>query len=297
MSQETELPELVIITTEEHFGTKKFSEEHIKKLSESHKGHIHSEEHKRKIGEAGKGHITSEETRRKIGEGNRGKVRSEETKIKLSLSHIGKILSEEQKIKISKALKGIKHSDEHNKKVAEALRSEERRRKMSEIHKGHITSEETKRKISKTETGKLVSEETKKKLKEIQNSDEHKKKLAEKSKQGEFESMQELDIQDQLLKQKIYFESHKYIKDLLPGRYKYHKWDIVIEELKVLIEVQGCYFHWCPECHPNSTPKDKKILDNMERDKIIIPIAKSKGWKVVEIWEHTIKNSEIQFKI
>jgi DNA mismatch endonuclease (patch repair protein) len=197
--------------------------------------------------------------------------------------------SEEFKKKMREAFKGKHHSEETKKKMSEAHKGKEI------WNKGKHHSEETKKKISEGCKGKPSwikgkhgfhhSEESKEKIREAR----ARQKIPFK------DSELELDIQDQLIKQGIQFETHKVIKDLLPELYKHHQWDIVIESLKVLIEVQGCYWHACPIHYPN--PTNKKVLDNVERDKIVIHIAREKGWRVVEIWEHTIKESNIVFKL
>ena len=76
--------ELIFLTRSEHTSlhtenqiswnkNKTFSEEHKKKLSESHKGKHLSEEHKRKMSESHKGKVISEETKRKLSKVKKGK--------------------------------------------------------------------------------------------------------------------------------------------------------------------------------------------------------------------------------
>jgi len=104
----------------------------------------------------------------------------------------------------------------------------------------------------------------------------------------------ELDIQDSLIKQNIPFETHKIIKGLLSKPYKFHRWDIVLEDKKILIEVQGCYWHGCSICFPNSSINQRNTII---KDNEIKSIAENKGWKVIYIWEHTIRDSIIEFKV
>ena len=63
---------------------RQLSEEHKRKVSESHKGKHHIEETKRKMSESRKGIFFSEEHRRKISEANSRRHLSEETKRKIS---------------------------------------------------------------------------------------------------------------------------------------------------------------------------------------------------------------------
>ena len=152
---------------------KHLSEEHKKKLSESHKGknnpfygkHL-SEEHKKKIGESNKGKLAgknhpfygkhlSEEHKKKMSKSLKGKNNpmygkhhSEESKQKMSESSKGIQLSEETKLKISEAMKG-KNNPFYGKH-----HSEESKQKMSESHKGKELSEEHKKNISKNNSRK-----------------------------------------------------------------------------------------------------------------------------------------------
>ncbi len=63
-----------------------------------------------------------------------------------------------------------------------------------------------------------------------------------------------------------------------------HIWDFVIPSLKLIIEVDGCYWHGCPIHCPNSVVgKSRTVLDH-EYDSI----AKNNGWVVRRIWEHDL---------
>ena len=93
-----------------HNAGKHHSEEHRRKISESHKGRTFSEEHRRKISEANKGRTSprkgvtlSEETRRKMSEAHQNI--SDDTRRKMSESHKGKHLSKETRRKMSEAHK------------------------------------------------------------------------------------------------------------------------------------------------------------------------------------------------
>lgn len=138
-----------------------FSEETLKKMSESHKGIKQSEETIRKRAEKLRGENNpnygkplSAERQKKMQESRKLKGISEETRKKMSESlqgeknpNYGKPMSDEQKKKLSEALKGKKHSEEAKKKISEATKgesnpfygrkhSEESLNKMRESHKG-----------------------------------------------------------------------------------------------------------------------------------------------------------------
>ena len=80
------------------------------------------------------------------------------------------------------------------------------------------------------------------------------------------------------------------LKNKLPGNP-----DIVYPSLKVVIFVDGCFWHKCPKHY--QPPKTRvsfwknKINGNVERDKKNNILLQSKGWLVIRVWEHEIKNS------
>jgi DNA mismatch endonuclease (patch repair protein) len=77
---------------------------------------------------------------------------------------------------------------------------------------------------------------------------------------------------------------------LLPG-----KPDIVITRYKIVIFVHGCFWHRHENCIEASRPKtnseywETKISRNIERDKKHQNEIKQLGWKVIIIWECSVK--------
>ena len=105
----------------------------------------------------------SEDTIKKMSESAKGRKMSEETKSKISksLKNISKKpLSEETKSKISKTLSG------RTSNLKGIPRSEETKSKISKTLSGRTLPEEHKQKISEGNKGKTVSEETKRKMSE-----------------------------------------------------------------------------------------------------------------------------------
>lgn len=77
----------------------------------------------------------------------------------------------------------------------------------------------------------------------------------------------------------------------LPG-----KPDIVFPASKVVIFVNGCFWHGhnCKEGHIPKTNTEfwsKKILNNKSRDKNNIMLLRKKGWKVIPIWECNVEKN------
>lgn len=77
---------------------------------------------------------------------------------------------------------------------------------------------------------------------------------------------------------------------LLPG-----KPDIVLPARKVVVFVHGCFWHGHTGCPNFRIPKTRrqwwktKIESNQSRDRSNMRLLKESGWKVIVIWECTIK--------
>ncbi len=63
---------------------------------------------------------------------------------------------------------------------------------------------------------------------------------------------------------------------------------------KIALFVDGCFWHGCPE--HSTMPKnnrvfwENKLSGNKDRDKLVARELQIKGWKVLRIWEHELKN-------
>lgn len=73
--------------------------------------------------------------------------------------------------------------------------------------------------------------------------------------------------------------------------------DIVFPKKKIAIFIDGCFWHKCPKCfispETNKSFWRKKIDSNVRRDGIVNSELKSKGWKVIRIWEHELRKEKI----
>ena len=76
----------------------------------------------------------------------------------------------------------------------------------------------------------------------------------------------------------------------LPG-----KPDFVFPIARVVVFVDGCFWHGCPQCYrlpgDNRTYWRGKIKANRSRDRRNAGRLRSKGWRVIRIWEHKLENS------
>lgn len=76
----------------------------------------------------------------------------------------------------------------------------------------------------------------------------------------------------------------------------YGKPDFVFWKQRVAIFVDGCFWHQCP-LH-SSIPKQnqefwqKKLQANTVRDKQVNANLEQRGWTVIRIWEHELKDEE-----
>jgi DNA mismatch endonuclease (patch repair protein) len=71
--------------------------------------------------------------------------------------------------------------------------------------------------------------------------------------------------------------------------------DFVFNEQRVTVFIDGCFWHGCPRCY--KMPRDNrsywksKVESNRRRDRRTTKLLRSLGWKVIRVWEHTLKSS------
>jgi DNA mismatch endonuclease (patch repair protein) len=188
------------------------------------------------------------------------------------------------KIKIGLANKGRTHTNETKRKISGRLLgrkfSAETRNKMSVTWKKKLESEEERRKISIRRTGHSqgpFSLEARKHM-----SDSHANSVYPIK-----DTSIEVEVQKYLSNHNIIYEKHSIIKGLLPHPYHNHQFDIMIKERKLVIEINGCYWHGCTFHHPTPNEKQKKW---MERDRIINSCISKSEWQIIWLWEHDINS-------
>jgi DNA mismatch endonuclease (patch repair protein) len=75
----------------------------------------------------------------------------------------------------------------------------------------------------------------------------------------------------------------------LPGRP-----DFVFRSSRVAVFVDGCFWHGCPRCYrlpeDNRTYWRDKVLSNRRRDLLRTRELRSHNWRVLRIWEHSLKS-------
>ncbi len=71
--------------------------------------------------------------------------------------------------------------------------------------------------------------------------------------------------------------------------------DFAFGTLKLVIFVDGCFWHGCPKCghmpKSNESYWNKKLMRNKNRDELVNANLREKGWKVYRIWECELKQA------
>ena len=69
--------------------------------------------------------------------------------------------------------------------------------------------------------------------------------------------------------------------------------DFAFQTSKVAVFVDGCFWHGCPRCYrrPRSNQAfwDAKVTNNRNRDRRVARELRKNGWRVVRIWEHSLR--------
>ena len=77
----------------------------------------------------------------------------------------------------------------------------------------------------------------------------------------------------------------------LPG-----KPDFAFHRNRVAVFIDGCFWHGCPDCY--RLPEDnrpywqEKVRRNRFRDRMASRELRRKGWKVLRVWEHQLKDQK-----
>ncbi len=72
--------------------------------------------------------------------------------------------------------------------------------------------------------------------------------------------------------------------------------DFVFRAERVVVFVDGCFWHGCPKCGEvpasNAEYWGKKITRNRKRDRRVGRMLRAKGWMVIRIWECALRRPE-----
>jgi len=71
--------------------------------------------------------------------------------------------------------------------------------------------------------------------------------------------------------------------------------DIVFIKRRLVVFIDGCYWHKCPECFTIPQTRTEfwleKINKNVARDNKINHQLVNEGWKVLRFWEHDVRKN------
>jgi len=206
-----------------------------------------------------------EESRRaKISKWRLGKPRSLEVRVKISKGMLGKVLTVEHRKNISLGIMGMVFTEEHKKNMSKGL-----------LGKRRTFTEEHKQNISRGLSGRTFSEEHKKKLRDRVLSEESKQILRDRLRQiPSKDTTIEVFTQESLVRHGIAFLTHTSILG---------QPDIQLLDYRVLIFIDGCYWHSCRKCgfiNEQTNTYDENITTTL----------RTEGWLVIRIWEHDIRS-------
>jgi len=69
--------------------------------------------------------------------------------------------------------------------------------------------------------------------------------------------------------------------------------DFVFRRARLALFVDGCFWHGCPQ--HGTQPKGnaafwrRKFSRNKKRDRLVTRTLRKSGWRVIRIWEHTLR--------
>ena len=74
--------------------------------------------------------------------------------------------------------------------------------------------------------------------------------------------------------------------------------DFAFPKLKVVVFVDGCFWHGCPKHatkpRNNATFWRKKFAANKARDRLVTRTLRGTGWRVLRVWEHDLARKNVR---
>lgn len=71
--------------------------------------------------------------------------------------------------------------------------------------------------------------------------------------------------------------------------------DLAISGRRFAVFIDGCFWHGCPEHYVRPRTRnafwDKKLTDNVERDRRQTQRLLDEGWTIVRLWEHEVREA------
>jgi DNA mismatch endonuclease (patch repair protein) len=94
----------------------------------------------------------------------------------------------------------------------------------------------------------------------------------------------------------LLFRAHR-ITGWRRGVALFGKPDFVFHRERVVVFVDGCFWHGCPKPKHAPLPKNRaewwlaKLSRNKERDKLVTRTLRKTGWRVVRVWECDLRRA------
>jgi hypothetical protein len=73
-----------------------------------------------------------------------------------------------------------------------------------------------------------------------------------------------------------------------------HRFDYLNVEKRIAIEVNGCYWHGCPNCYPGELRPHQ--LEKKQRDVEVATWAQRLGYRLIIVWEHGLRAPRRAFR-
>ena len=97
-----------------------------------------------------------------------------------------------------------------------------------------------------------------------------------------------------LLRKLLFAKGLRYRKNVKSLR---GKPDIVLTKYRTVVFINGCFWHGHEDCPKAKLPDtrrefwEKKITENINRDKADIEILEKENWNVITVWQCEINNN------
>jgi very-short-patch-repair endonuclease len=250
---------------------KKESEETRRRKSLAHTNKVLSEEHKQHLKES----MNSEETQKRISEGVKRAYANPEMRERQRQGTLEAQSKPEYSQKMSESIKRVQATEEYQEKQRIAHADPAYKAKMSAYRLGVPISEEHRLKLLEGASERALARWANVSEEERRN---HMQKAMDAS-MAILVSSLEVRVKTLLDALEVSYEQQYRI-----GKYFA---DFYVASENLIIEVNGCYWHSCPQC--GYTYETKQESD-AKREKYL----KSKGYKILTIWEHDLRTEFVE---
>lgn len=245
-----------------HYTVSEKKLEHLERLHESMRGREQTEEHKQK---------NSEGLRKKYAEDAEWSEKQRANAKRI-------VQDPEVRRKNKEAQQRLWEDPEHVQKHKEAMNRPEVREYLSQIRLGQVHTEEHNRKIAETTSKSQLARWAEIPLEERQ------RLTLPWRRASQLGNPSSLEVQIAGLLDVLGIE---YTPQYPVGMTHV---DFYIPSCNLIIEVNGCWWHGCEQCAPNTVEAQEKRQQDMKR----LYFLRSQGYNVYTLWEHDMKDPNSQ---